>query len=73
MDAPTPEFIVSSGATLSLNCERCRLLTQPPDLLQKLCAAGRGAVPVDQLRFRCHRCGQPGEPWVTGEGNTHPA
>lgn len=70
MEAPTAELILKLGASFDISCGPCRMLTVPPDLAKRLVAAGKGAVPVDQLKFRCHRCGGVGEPFVRGPGNS---
>lgn len=67
--APTPNFIISVRASLAVSCDPCRVLRVPHDLALALIAAGRGDVPIDQLVFRCTKCGAVGEPYVTGEGN----
>jgi hypothetical protein len=67
--APTPDFILSTGADLAIVCDRCRELRVPHDLALALSSGGRGNTPVDQLVFRCERCGSRGVPWVTAVGN----
>lgn len=70
MEAPTAELILKLGASFDISCGPCRLITVPPDMAKRLVAAGKGAVPVDRLKFRCHRCGGLGEPFVQGPGNS---
>lgn len=63
--APTPAFILSAGFDLLISCNgRCNALRLKPDLALALCTAGKGAIPVDQLKFRCEVCGVLGEPFV---------
>jgi hypothetical protein len=64
--APTPAEILAQNAELVISCERCRALTAPPRLIERLVASGKGQTPVDQLRFRCSKHGTPGQPYVFG-------
>jgi hypothetical protein len=42
----------------------------PVDLLEHLIAADRGDLPIDQMTFRCTRCGEVGWPLSQGPGNS---
>jgi len=69
MDAPTPSEIIACRASFGIFCKRCRAVRDPPRLAERLVAAGKGDTPVNHLVFKCHRCGDLGEPHVTGQGN----
>jgi hypothetical protein len=60
----TPADVVKAGHKLWAYCARCRrnVLVDA----EKLCAAGKAAAEISKLRFNCAKCGEPGQPSVTG-------
>lgn len=54
----TPEVLIARDARLYINCLACRVL-RPADPAA-LCAAGRGAQRVAEMRFRCTTCARLG-------------
>ncbi|HEY2179659.1 MAG TPA: hypothetical protein VGH15_13855 [Caulobacteraceae bacterium] len=67
MPAPTVAEIANAGHELTIHCPACRLLT----LLDPMALADRHDPfkPLDQLAFRCRKCGGPGAPIVKARGN----
>lgn len=63
--APTPNQIIALGGSFYLSCHQH--LTLYP--LERLVAGGKGDMPIDQLTFRCSRCGGLGQPHAHGPGN----
>jgi hypothetical protein len=65
--APTLAEIYLAGHDLSVECPRCRKLT---DLNVEGLALRRDEHrPIDRFRFRCRICRSVGQPIVTGKGN----
>lgn len=60
----TPEFCLQANYALSVHCARCRVL-RDVDLLA-LAASGREKMEIGKMRFRCTKCGEPGQPIVSG-------
>lgn len=60
----TPADVVEAGHKLWAYCAFCRRNALVN--AEALCAAGKAATEIAKLRFNCAKCGQPGQPSVTG-------
>lgn len=60
----TPEFVVSARYGVSVSCGRCRLIREVDALAL---ATARPKQRLQDIRFRCSTCGEPGEVHVSGQ------
>lgn len=65
--SPSFAFIERTGATITLECARCRAMV--PLAVVPLVRAFRGDCRVDDAPLPCPVCGAFGTPWVQGSGN----
>jgi hypothetical protein len=59
----TPADLVALGPELLAHCPACRVLRVVD--VAGLVARGYGDRPIAALKFRCHKCGGPGEALAT--------
>lgn len=64
LDDMTSEFVLSAGYKIYVSCGPCRLSREAD--ARDICKAGKGAVPIRTLTFRCKACNAVGTPYVSG-------
>ena len=71
-ELPTPRTTLSAGYVCVLVWCKGGCQHQAPADLQALVDAGRGDVPLMQLRFRCGNCGSRRTDWAATAKETGP-
>ena len=69
-DLPTPRSISCTGYRVHVWCKSCRHAKDAD--LAALVAAGKGDVPLIQLRWRCGNCGSRLTEFIVGGSHMRP-
>jgi len=67
--APTLDEISRDGHELAVRCARCRMIAALD--VKGLVETEDPYQPIDRYKFRCRKCGKPGQPIVTSAGETN--
>jgi phage FluMu protein Com len=61
--APTLDDISRNGHELAVRCDRCRMIAALD--VKSLVRTEDPFQPIDRYKFRCRKCGKPGQAIVT--------